>query len=230
MSDTEDLKSAARLSRDDRIRAILVAARGVLARKGYEAFLTTDVADVCRISEGTIYRYFPTKRDLLIRVAEDWFAEVIALEPKTPRSQGTQEQLKHFIAHCLAVVRKEPSLTRFILLELRSDPAYRSMRVFELNRQFTSKVVKVLRDAVESGEIRNDVPLPLLRDMVFGGLEHATWAYLRGEGDFSTENVAAGLARVIYRGMAAHPAAARYDELAGVIDRLEAIAETLGGR
>ncbi|MFP1644668.1 helix-turn-helix domain-containing protein [Pontitalea aquivivens] len=62
-----------RLPRDQRIAIILQDARAVLREKGYEQFLTAEVAERCNISEGTIYKYFPTKRDLLIRVAEDWF-------------------------------------------------------------------------------------------------------------------------------------------------------------
>lgn len=230
MADIDEPRTISRLSRDDRTREILAASRKLLARKGYEAFVTSEVAEMCQISEGTIYRYFPTKRDLLIRVAEDWFAEIIGNEPRTPKSQGTEARLRHFIAHCLAVMRNEPALTRFILIELRSDPAYRAMRVFELNRRFTSKVVEVLRDAVASGEIAGDVPLSLLRDMIFGGLEHATWAALRGESAFPGDDVAAGIARVVFRGTAVHPATARYDELDSAIARLDGIAARLAAQ
>ena len=61
----------------------------------------------------------------------------------------------------------------------------------------------VLADAVARGDFRDDVDVDLLRDMIFGGIEHRSWAYLRGEGDFSIDRVTDGITTVIYRGMAA---------------------------
>jgi hypothetical protein len=99
------------------------------------------------------------------------------------------------------VVRKEPALTRFIFNELRPDPDYRSTAIYQLNRRITSMVAQVIRDAVTSGDFRDDVGVELLRDMIFGAIEHQAWAYLRGEGDFSTDATAEGITRVIYGGM-----------------------------
>jgi hypothetical protein len=68
------------------------------------------------------------------------------------------------------------------------------------------EVAAVFESAIAAGEFRNDVSVALLRDMVFGCIEHSTWKYLRGEGDFSVDEVADGIATVIVRGMAAEPA------------------------
>ena len=67
-----------RLPRDQRVAAILQSARAVLRERGSEQFLTSEVAERCGTSEGTVYKYFPTKRDLLIQVAETWFDEFLA--------------------------------------------------------------------------------------------------------------------------------------------------------
>ena len=74
-----------------------------------------------------------------------------------------------------------------------------------LNRRFTGVVIQVLRDAVARGDFRDDVSVELLRDMIFGAIEHQAWAYLRGEGDFSTDATAEGITRVIYGGMTVRP-------------------------
>ena len=47
--------------------------------------------------------------------------------------------------------------------------------------------------------------MELLRDLIFGGIEHQAWAYLRGEGDFSIDGTTEGITTVIYRGMAVDP-------------------------
>ena len=197
-------RSGARLRPDERIAELVAASRALLADVGYERFLPAEVARRCGVSEATVYRYFPTKRELLVRVAETWFHEILdALEPGMTRHEGTYERLRYVVRYAVEVVRREPTLTRYILNELRPDPALRSTTIYQLNRRFTGIVRHVLADAVARGDFRDDVDVDLLRDMIFGGIEHRSWAYLRGEGDFSIDRVTDGITTVIYRGMAA---------------------------
>lgn len=217
-----------RLPRDQRVAAILQTARVVLRERGFENFLTLEVAERCGVSEGTIYKYFASKRDLLIKVSEDWFDEFLN-DDYAERSGGTlRERLFHVIWRSLSVVKREPVLTRFVLLDLRSDPNYRNMRIYEQNREIVARVMRVIKDGMDSGDIRAEIPLTLVRDMVFGGIEHQTWAYLRGEGDFSVEASAEGLTDVLLRGIGTPGVAPpEPDALNRVAARLEAIADRL---
>ncbi len=195
-----------RLKPDQRVAGLVAASRTLLAEVGYERFLPAELARRCGVSEATVYRYFPTKRELLVRVAEDWFEEVfVALEPGVTEHEDTYERLHYLVRYAVEVVRSEPTLTRYIFNELRPDPEFRSTAIYRLNRRFTGVVVALMRDAVARGEFRNDVRVELLRDMIFGAIEHQAWAYLRSEGDFSTEDTTDGITRVVYRGMAAGP-------------------------
>jgi TetR/AcrR family transcriptional regulator, fatty acid metabolism regulator protein len=199
-------RSGARLRPDERSAELVSAARELLGEVGYERFLPAEVARRCGVSEATVYRYFPTKRALLVRVAEIWFDEILdALEPGVVAHDGTYEQLRYVVRYAVEVVRREPTLTRYILNELRPDPAFRATSIFRLNQRFTGIVRRVLRDAVARGDFRDDVGVDLLRDLIFGGIEHQAWAYLRGEGDFSIDRTTEGITTVVYRGMAAHP-------------------------
>lgn len=193
----------ARLRPAERIAELVAASRVLLAEAGYEHFAPAEVARRCGVSEATVYRYFPTRRELLVRVAETWFEEIlVALEPGVDQHDDTYGRLRYVVRYAVEVVRREPTLTRFILNELRPDPQFRSTSIHQLNRRFTAVVGHVLRDAVERGDFRDDVGVDLLRDLIFGGIEHQAWAYLRGEGDFSVDRTTDGITTVIYRGMA----------------------------
>lgn len=217
---------ATRLSPEVRVAEIEVAARLELAEKGSHNFLPSEVARRCGVSEATIYRYFPTKRDLLIRVAETWFGEILAVEPELSHYPDLFGRLRHVIWHSLSVVRKEPSLTRYVLLELRPDPDYRLTPVFELNRRFTSYLTDLVREAVAKGVFRPDVPPTLVRNMVYGCIEHETWSFLRGEGDFDVNATADGIANMVFRGLSTVPMPGS-DLLAAKLYRLESSAEGL---
>ena len=233
-------RKAARLAPEDRINEILAAARAELTAKGYENFLPASVAERCGVSEGTIYRYFPTRRELLAKVAEVWFGEILAVEPEIARLGDAHDQLRHLIRHSLGVVRREPALTRFVLTELRADPNYRSTQIYALNRRFTSWVIHLVKDGVARGAFRADISPSLVRDMIFGGIEHRTWNFLRGQGDFSVDAVADGIADLLFHGLARraepHPGeiAAALDDLRAraraVEESAEALEKTLAAR
>lgn len=217
-----------RLPRDQRVAAILACARTVLRERGYAQFLTSEVAELCGVSEATVYKYFATKRDLLIQVAESWFEEFLAETPAPARLTTFRDRLLHVIWHALSLIRREPALTRFVLMELRPDANYRQMRIYELNRRISARVMDVVAEGIREGAVRVDLPMRLIRDMIFGAIEHQTWAYLRGEGDFSVEESAAGIADIVFCGIAVHPSEGA--DIGKAVARLEAVATALEQR
>ncbi len=219
-------KPAQRRSADDRSADILAAARAVIAEQGYEKTLIADIARRAGVVDGTIYRYFENKRDLMVKVAEVWFGEQLLMDSHLDSIHGTQNKLRHLAWRTLSIVRREPVLARFMLMELRPDPNYRNSPFFEMNRKFTHEVLQVCRDAIASGEFVNDISPNMLRDMLHGCIEHRTWAFLRGEGDFDIDEVADGIAKLIYRGMLAQTPATRSDVEAAVA-RIEEVASKL---
>ncbi len=207
----------------------MAAARSVIAEKGHENTLLSDIAERAGIVEGSLYRFFTNKQELLVRVAEDWLREETASDGDAASIRGTWNQLRYLVGRSLQMVRRNPPLSRFLYTEIRSNPNYRNTAFYELNHRFTAEVRRVFESAMASGEFRSDVSTRLLRDMVFGCIEHSTWAFLRGEGDFSVDEVADSITNVIYRGMAATPALAG-PSLDVMVERLERVAKTLEQR
>ena len=184
----------------------------------------------CDISEGTVYKYSATRRDLLIKVAEAWFEEFLGEQPPFSPSLPVRDRLSHVIWPSVSLIRREKALTRFVLMELRSDPNYQHMAIYELNRRIAAQVTAVVEDGVARGQMRGDIPLKLVRDMIFGCIEHQTCAYLRGEGDFSVDATAEGITDIVMRGIASASVAPAPGEMAGVIARLEAVTQALAER
>lgn len=222
-------KGTVRLPQEQRISDIMAAARQVIAEKGYENTLMSEIAERVGVVEGTLYRYFDSKRDLMTKVADAWFEEVLESDTELPRIQGTRERLRYLIWRALMSIRRQPALSRFMLLEVRQNPEYRHSRSFELNKRLTAEISLLCGQAIERGEFRDDVSVPILRDMIFGCIEHRTWSFLRGEGDFDIDAVADGIANVVYRGMSAVADTGKSD-LENVVERLEKVAGVLEGK
>jgi TetR/AcrR family transcriptional regulator, fatty acid metabolism regulator protein len=217
-----------RLSKDMRIADIMRSARLLMRERGAEQFLTSELAERCGISEGTIYKYFDSRRDLLIKVAEEWFQEFVEDEHPHDRELPFQDRLLQVIRKNLTIIRSEPSLTRFMLSDLRADPNYRSMRIYDLTRQFAHGITDIINDGIASGDVRPDAQPRVVRNMIQGCIEYQVWSYLRGEGDFSVEQSARGITEVIVQGIGG--GALQGANLAAAVAKLEVIADRLGGQ
>lgn len=178
------------------------------------------------VVEATLYRFFKTKQDLMLRVAEDWLEEQLSVESGFASIRGTWNRLRHLIWRALQAMHNDPELSRFVIIEMRPTATYRTTRLFRLNRRFTAQVRTVCDEAIEAGEFRSDVSSSLLRDMIFGCIEHQTWSLLRREGDVPIDAVADNIANVIYRGMAVGTPPAG-DQIGNVLKRLEAVTTAL---
>ncbi len=71
------------------------------------------------------------------------------------------------------------------------------------------------------------MPLRLVRDMIYGCVEHRTWAYLRGEGDFDPTETANAIVDLVLAGLQKPAVAANVADESALADRLEQAVERL---
>jgi len=125
-----------RLPRAQRVADIMLTARAVFREKGYSDAMIAEIAERAGVVEGTIYRYFSGKRELLIKVVEDWYEEMLTdYDRQLLGITGTWNRLRFMIWRHFSVIHNDPAMCRLIFNELRSGPEYRDTAVFELNRE-----------------------------------------------------------------------------------------------
>ncbi|MGF7160219.1 AcrR family transcriptional regulator [Rhodoligotrophos appendicifer] len=240
MSEVFQRRQIFRLSRERRVADIMEAAKAVFLEKGYDAALISEIAARADVVEGTIYRYFENKRDLMIKVVERWYDEMLSdFDEQLQGIRGTWNRLRFMIWKHLATIEREPALCRLVFQELRPGPEYRTTSVFELNQEYTKRTLEIVEQAMTSGEFRKDVPLRIVRDMIFGCVEHHTWGLIRGHGRVDIDRAADVIAEMIYRGLAAVPAlpenpsaqlAERLDHIATRLEQLATAQDTTARR
>lgn len=162
----------------DRYETILAAASRAFAKKGYEPTSITEIARAADVSEGLIYKYFASKRDLLEQVLQAFYERTIEdLGAKVAGGKGFSEQLYILISQHLSTFVAERNLCRLFISQVRTASDYRGSAIEQLNRRYTSILVKMVDDAVASGEIQREVDPRLVRDMLFGAIEHSAWRH-----------------------------------------------------
>lgn len=230
MSSGTSRRQVFRLSRERRVAEIMAAARAVFREKGYEEAPLSDIAERANVVEGSIYRYFENKRDLLVKVIEDWYEGMLAdYDQQLSGIQGTRNRLRYMVWRHLNTIYEEPALCNLMFQFLRTGKDYSHTAVHELNRKYTRRTLDIVKEGIEADELRGDVPLRLIRDMIYGCIEHRTWAYLRGEGDFDPDATADGIVELVLTGLQKRRLEASIapdiaQRLEAAVERLEKIA------
>lgn len=198
-------KPAVRLGREERVGRILHAARDVFCEKGYEQAAVAEIAARIGVVEGTLYKYFPTKRELLLKVLENWYEEMFGDYARILAGvSGTHARLRFLVWRHLRTVREYPLLCRLMFREVRSEQDYHGSDLHGKNRRYTQFLMDVIDEGVEAGEFRRDVPLSLMRDLVYGGIEHHSWNFICGRGELDIDRVADQITAVLTSGIAAN--------------------------
>lgn len=195
--------AAPRLAREQRVDEILVSARAVFCEKGYEAAAMAEIAARIGVVEGTIYKYFSTKRELLLRTLENWYDELFGDYTRELEAvSGSRARLHLLIWKHLRSIADYPQLCRLMFREVQSEHEYRGTVLHELNRRYTQLLVAVVEQGVASGEFRSDIAPTLLRAMIYGGIEHYSWNYVCGRGELPIDSIAEQMIAVICDGLA----------------------------
>lgn len=163
----------------DRHDTILAAARRVFAQKGYASASITDIARAAEVSDGLIYKYFQNKRDLLFHVLREFYERAIAdLESVVARGTSFRQRLHNLVAGHLTVFVADADLCRLFFAEVRIATDYEGSALQQLNRRYASVMVKLVEQGIAAGEVRGDINPRLVRDLLFGAIEHLTWSYV----------------------------------------------------
>jgi AcrR family transcriptional regulator len=190
----------------DRRREILAAAGEVFSAKGYEQASMAEIAAKVGVVEGAIYKHFESKRGLLFETTRAFYEPLIAAtERELAGVLGTRNRLRFVIFRHLQSFVVHPELCRLIIREIRPYEDYYGSVVRELNRKTTSRVLSILEDAKRAGELRPGVRPALVRDVIFGGIEHLAWKSLSGRGKLDVDEQADGLTELILHGILATP-------------------------
>lgn len=216
----------------DTRREILDVARRMFGGKGYDRTSMAEIAAQVGVVEGALYKHFPGKRELLLEATRAY------LEPRFEATRaelagvtGTRNRLRFVVFRHLREFVDDPGICRLVIQEIRASDDYMDSAVRKLLRSHTEVLVGILEEAAAAGELREGVQPAVVRDLVYGGVEHLAFRVLRRSGTIDADGLADELTDIIMRGVhVAHDAVPQHEETRELqlqIDRLTSIVETL---
>ena len=148
---------------------ILAAARDVFSRKGFKGAATAEIAAQAGVAEGTIFRYFKTKKELLLAVVEPvetaWIDEFFL----SATGENGTENLRVFLKNHLGMVRENFDLFKVFFYESQFYPELREKFVENVVLKTLAPVESHLSKMISSGEYR-EVDVKIASRALYGML------------------------------------------------------------
>lgn len=167
----------------DTDRAILGATFRQLVEVGYASLSIEAVAAAAGVAKTTLYRRYPTKRDLVVAALESGTSFVPPID-----AADTRTAMASFIRQAIAAMVESGAIRILgsLLVEERREPELLEVFRRRLLEPRRAIVVGVLERGIERGDVRPDVDPLLVTEMVAGAIfghhailgEHADEAWI----------------------------------------------------
>jgi AcrR family transcriptional regulator len=214
-------KKPKRPSREQRIRAILQSAREVFELRGYEKATVAEIAEKIGVVEGTVFSYFGSKRLLVSKVMEEFYEDITRkIEGGITGIDGARNKLFYVIWTHLNVVKENAAICAVILRESRGVDHTFSAELQDLNRRYSAIVIDIIGYGINENSIRAGVSVRLIRNMIFGTIEHYLWSAIDHGYEMQTEVLATELTELIFNGIAVRETGVDSGEVGRLIARL----------
>ena len=142
-----------------RRRAVIKAAMILAADGGYDAVQMRDVAAKAHVALGTLYRYFPSKDQLLVAALGEWTQELQQrVTQRPPRGDTPAERVAEVLRRAVRALERAPRLSAALVTALSSmtsdDPTALSYA-----RSIYGTIGEIIRSAMdgEAGERETEI-------------------------------------------------------------------------
>jgi AcrR family transcriptional regulator len=148
--------------------SILQAAIEVFSEKGYAAAATSEIAQRAGVAEGTIFRYYKTKKDLLLSIIGPAMSRMLA--PFIMRNfnvvldlpyDSFEEFLRAFMINRLEFARKNFKILKILIQEIPFQPTLRAQFMENILNKVLERVIEIVEHFKAKGEVI-ELPTPAI--------------------------------------------------------------------
>ena len=148
------------------------ALRYLLEQKEFNAITTAEISRQAGVTEALIYKYFKDKRDLLHQVLSEYLEQYCVLVQGDLKGiKGALNKLRKLIWSHINVYATNRVFAKILLIEVRSHNDYYHSDTYELVKVYSDVILEILEEGVLNGEIRDDIPAKLIRQIILGSIE-----------------------------------------------------------
>ncbi|SFV05402.1 TetR/AcrR family transcriptional regulator [Alicyclobacillus macrosporangiidus] len=188
---------------------IIQAAVDTFAEKGYASTSTAEIAQKAGVAEGTIFRHYKTKKDLLLSIVTPMMSKLVApfvlrdfLKVLDTEYRHFEDFLRAAMRNRLEFVKKNAPIVKIMLHEIPFHPELRDKFKEELIPQVAERLRRIVTHFQARGEIVEMPPFAVVRMSVSAVLGYIlTRCFLFPEYDWNDEEEIERVVRFIMHGL-----------------------------
>lgn len=174
----------------------------LLQEKSFESITTAEISRAAGVNEALIYRYFKDKRGLLHTILAEYTLEhLLQIKKHVESVGGALNKMRKLIKGTISFHKTNRVFSQILLLEVRNFPGYFESEAYELVKEYASLIDEIIQDGIRNREIRRDIPLVCVKDVVVGSIEHACLRAVLFDREFDEEELADNLSAVVINGL-----------------------------
>lgn len=166
-------------------RQILKAAVQLFSEKGYAATSTSEIAKLAQVAEGTIFRHYRTKKELLLaivgpfmeKIADSYIVNDLTNLLKKDY-QRPEDLLSAIIENRRDIIVQFLPLLKIILQELPFHPELREHFLQLISDNMYHRVVEVINDYQQKGMLKKLPPTAIAKFAITNILGHLFTRYV----------------------------------------------------
>lgn len=178
------------------------ALRHLLERKEFNGITTAEIARQAGVTEALIYKYFKDKRDLLHQVLSEYleqYSNQVKVDLKGIK--GALNKLRKLIWSHINVYATNRVFAKILFIEARSHNDYYRSETYELVKTYSNIVLEIIEEGVRAKEIRDDVPVKLIRQIIIGSIEQVCLTGITFDREIDPDILTEEICEIIFKGI-----------------------------
>lgn len=165
---------------------IIEAAVKVIAENGYHGSQVSKIAKEANVADGTIYLYFKNKEHILVSLFEEKMGEFIERIAKAIEgSESAPDQLYTLIEMHFKQLSSDYYLAIVTQLELRQSNISLRLQINQVLKPYLKVIDGIIQRGIRQHQFREDLNMPLVRQMIFGTLDEIVTNWVMKEQKYS---------------------------------------------
>lgn len=154
---------------------IINAARQLFGQRGFHGTTTAEIARAAGVAEGTIYRYFTDKKDLLVACVLPVIEEAVRREKAIVTGPSPRAILTARIKERVSVIREHLEIFDVLFTEGKHHPEIAAILLAQVSSQISQSEWEQLLAALGA----ENLPRPINPLIMNVGITAAIWAMLQ---------------------------------------------------
>ncbi|MFS0575423.1 TetR/AcrR family transcriptional regulator [Sporosarcina sp. 179-K 3D1 HS] len=171
-------------------------------KKGFSQTTIQDITEALEVTKGTFYYYFSSKEQLLMDIHNEYITNLLERQQQIldAKNKSNKETLKKIIELLIYDIKDKGPSGRVFFREMRHLMNENIESIEKKRKLFRLNIEQVIRDGVNNGEFRSDLPVEMVTLGVLG-LANYSYNWFNPNGKITPEELVNTYTEMILGGM-----------------------------